>query len=208
MPENPPKSKNKKEDGTKSPNVLKGEIQDLELWQSFCKDISPLSNPKPIVTAASPEAPALTDKKTRIKYRRTFEDFGTNLSPALHIPSEDTSSSQSSRQIDKKLKERFEKGDLVIDGRIDLHGLSEALAQRQFSQFIAAHIHSGARCLLVITGKGRDPLTGQAGGILQRSLPRWIDLPAFAPHILSCKTAPRHLGGAGAFLILLRRKKN
>ncbi len=208
MPEKPPKSKNKKRNGTKSPDFSKEEIQDLELWLAFCKDISPLSNQKPIVTPASPDERVQTVRKAQIKYHKPFEDFNPDLSPPLHILSEDTSSFRSSRQVDKKLKERFERGDLVIDGRIDLHGLSEALAQRQFSQFIAAHIHSGARCLLVITGKGRDPLTGQAGGVLQRSLPRWIDLPAFAPHILSCKTAPRHLGGAGAFLILLRRKKN
>jgi DNA-nicking Smr family endonuclease len=208
MPEKPPKSKNKKGNGTKSPDFSKEEIQDLGLWLAYCKDISPLCHPKPIVTPASPNESVPTVRKAQIKYHKPFEGFSPDLSPPLHPLLKDTPSCRSSRQIDKKLKERFERGDLVIDGRIDLHGLSEALAQRQFSQFIATHIHSGARCLLVITGKGRDRLTGQAGGVLQKSLPRWVDLPAFAPHILSCKPAPRHLGGAGAFLILLRRKKN
>ncbi len=208
MPEKPPKSKNKREDGTNSPETPENKVPDLELWQSYCADISPLPKEKPVLPPVTSGEEVLLRKRRRIGYIKVEDQLSHNLLTVTPLPSSQKTIHRSSFQVDKRLKSKFEAGDLKIDGQIDLHGLSEAIAHRQFSQFIAAHILSGSRCLLVITGKGRDPLTGKSCGILQKSLPRWIDAASFSPQILSVKSAPRHLGGTGAFLILLRRKKS
>ena len=44
--------------------------------------------------------------------------------------------------------------DGTIDGTIDLHGQSREAAQRSLTRFIEARQAAGARCILVITGKG------------------------------------------------------
>lgn len=112
------------------------------------------------------------------------------------------------RQVDKRTREKFERGDMPIDGKIDLHGMTERRAHSAFLRFLEDHITSGSRCLLVITGQGRNSQTGVAEGILNKNLPLWVMTPQFAPFVLSVTHAQRKHGGKGAYYILLRRKRN
>lgn len=94
-----------------------------------------------------------------------------------------------------------------IDGRIDLHGLTQDKAFAALEQFLARHIQSGARCLLVITGKGRDADSGTHKGVLKQLVPEWISCGRFHPFILSVSPAKPKDGGSGAFYVLLRRNR-
>ncbi len=212
MPEKPPKPETKKRGETKSPHSH----TDSSVWQEYCQNITPLENRHkfPDFESVSKDLPPqLSEQKKNKKqgqalFHKICDEFPLGSSLVAPISLSEPSPSTSSKQTDKRLRERFQKGELPIDGRIDLHGLTANPAQRQFCQFLTEHIHSGSRCLLIITGKGRDPQTGQTGGILRQSLTDWINVPAFAPHILICQPAPRHMGGNGAFLILLRRQRS
>jgi DNA-nicking Smr family endonuclease len=124
----------------------------------------------------------------------TLESFAVPISS--HHPS--------SFQVDRNLKKKFEKGDLPIEARIDLHGLTLSEAHHRFITFITRQIKIKSRCVLVITGKGSTE-SENGRGILRKNLPLWCEDAQLKPHILQMTSAaPKH-GGQGASYILLRR---
>lgn len=109
--------------------------------------------------------------------------------------------------IDRGTADRFRRGELPIDGVADLHGMSREKAHHAVSHFIQAHYSRGSRCLLVITGKGTRNGQAERSGVLREALPAWLAEPALRPLVLAFDSArPRH-GGAGAYYILLRRRR-
>lgn len=122
---------------------------------------------------------------------------------------------QGPAQIDRRTEDRLRRGEMEIEGRLDLHGLNRDGARDALERFIAAAVAREKRCLLVITGKGRGGLeTGARGNgaqsgesILRRCVPEWLAEGPAAPFVLRvCPARPRH-GGTGAFYVLLRRKR-
>jgi DNA-nicking Smr family endonuclease len=97
---------------------------------------------------------------------------------------------------------RIRRGQNEIDARIDLHGHTQDTAHREVVDFILRQAGLGARCVLVITGKGR-----LGTGVLRARLFDWIADPDLRPFIAGYATAhPRH-GGSGAVYLFLRSAK-
>ncbi len=94
---------------------------------------------------------------------------------------------------------RIRRGQNEIDARLDLHGHTQDTAHRELVEFLLRQAGQGARCVLVITGKGR-----LGTGILRSRLFDWIADPRLRPLLAGYAPAhPRH-GGAGATYIFLR----
>ena len=91
-------------------------------------------------------------------------------------------------------------GDVPVDRRLDLHGLTAARAESRLAQFIETAARDGCRCVLVITGKG--------AGILRGLVPDWLKRQPLSPYILALAEARPHDGGSGALYVLLRRKRS
>jgi DNA-nicking Smr family endonuclease len=92
----------------------------------------------------------------------------------------------------------------AIEGRLDLHGMTQREAHRALAEFVSASGAAGRRCVLVITGRG---LGSDHPGILQCAVPRWLAESPLRGEILAIAPAqPRH-GGAGALYLLLRRRR-
>ncbi len=113
-------------------------------------------------------------------------------------------------QMDKRLKQRFQRGELPIDARLDLHGLTLANAERALSKLIRDSLAQQKRCLLVITGKGaRSAESGVQGrGVLRNWLPEYLKRGPWRDQILGVTPARQEMGGAGAFYVLLRRQRD
>jgi len=116
--------------------------------------------------------------------------------------------------IDKRQADRFRRGRLEIDGRLDLHGMKQQEAHHRLHAFVLRNFDRGARCLLVITGKGTRRDSEGAGfmpdrdiGVLKRNVPRWLQEPGLREKVLSISEAQARHGGSGALYVLLRRKK-
>lgn len=116
--------------------------------------------------------------------------------------------------LDRRTEEKFRKGQMAIEGRLDLHGLVLREAEPAVRDFIKAQHAANRRCLLVITGKGQGGPEDtdrawyeSAKGQIRRSLKQWLEAPDLKPLILSVAPAQRQHGGSGAFYILLRRKR-
>ena len=94
---------------------------------------------------------------------------------------------------------RVRRGQHEIDARLDLHGHTQDTAHRELVDFLLWQASVGARCVLVITGKGRLGV-----GVLRARLFDWIADPALRPFIAGYAEAHARHGGAGATYVFLR----
>lgn len=106
--------------------------------------------------------------------------------------------------LDRRTGDRLRRGQLEIDGRIDLHGMVQSDAHAALTACIHRCWRDGRRCVLVITGKGR---AREGGGVLARMVPRWLSEATLRPMVLAIQPAqPKH-GGDGALYVLLKRRR-
>ena len=108
---------------------------------------------------------------------------------------------------------RLERGELPIQGQLDLHGLNQADARQALFRFIQNAHASGKRCVLVITGKGSTQKTSEnwldrEAGVLKRNTPGWLREGALADIVLTAVPAQIKHGGSGALYVYLRRNRD
>lgn len=117
--------------------------------------------------------------------------------------------------LDRRSSERLRKGQMPIEGRIDLHGLTQAEAHGRLRTFVTAAQIQGKRCVLVITGKGSSAeksedaayMTRDRRGILRDAVPKWLGQADLKRLVIDFRPAqPKH-GGTGALYVLLRRTR-
>lgn len=102
---------------------------------------------------------------------------------------------------DRGGEKRVRRGKLDIAATFDLHGHTQLSAARALPAFLMGQQADGARCVLVITGKGRE---GQ--GVLRRNFLIWLEAPEARALVSGyAESHPKH-GGSGAFYVFLRRK--
>ncbi|MBC7908642.1 MAG: Smr/MutS family protein, partial [Rhodospirillaceae bacterium] len=104
---------------------------------------------------------------------------------------------------DKRSAERMKKGEMEIDARLDLHGMTQDSAHAHLLAFIARAYDSGRRCVLVITGKGNREGTG----VLRANTPRWLNQSPCRERILGFSFAKPQHGGEGALYVLIKRRR-
>ncbi len=139
-------------------------------------------------------------------------DLGQN--PAGKKKSTSAISRQGTADIDHKTYERFKKGKMPIEARLDLHGLTQDNAHETLLPFIEQAYQYGKRMILIVTGKGtpKGKETSRAWyepepGILRRMLPVWLEKEPLGQYVLKYTQAQRKDGGDGAFYVLLKRKR-
>lgn len=105
--------------------------------------------------------------------------------------------------LDPPTKIKLSKGRLPIEGRVDLHGMTQSEAHALLHSFLfRAHLQ-GMRHVLVITGKGAS---FGSEGVLRRAVPQWLATPSFRNLVSSYDAAARRHGGSGAIYVRLRRQ--
>ena len=111
--------------------------------------------------------------------------------------------------VDKRTVGRLKRGKLPVEGRLDLHGLTQNEAERALSTFLARSQERGHRCVLVITGKGgeRRGEDFERTGVLRRMVPLWLNAPANRARVLAFDEARAQHGGGGALYVLLKRPR-
>lgn len=123
--------------------------------------------------------------------------------PLHNIPRQITSEQTCSHQGDiaPKVWGKFKKGELAPEVTIDLHQFRVHQAASIFSSAIQEAHDSGVRCLLIIHGKGSQQ---NPTPMIKNAIYHWIK--SFK-EIQGYCSAPGKLGGAGAMLIYIRRKR-
>ena len=104
--------------------------------------------------------------------------------------------------VGRKTLARLRRGDFPLDSELDLHGLNALQARRTLVEQLEAARARGARCVLVVHGRGRH---SEAAPVLRNELPDWLQERPLAAFVMAFCTAPASRGGSGALLVLLRR---
>jgi len=109
------------------------------------------------------------------------------------------------RRVDvpPSLLRTLRRGQLPIDGRLDLHGLAAEVAREKVAEFLKDKRAKGERCVLVIHGKGNHSPGG--GGVLRGEIAAWLSQTRAREHVAAFATAREEDGGEGAVYIALRR---
>ncbi len=172
---------------------------DLRLWHHVTRDVTPLRPASPIAPPVPPPAAA------EVPAAPPHEIVSR---PALRRPLPELAPGTIA-DLDRATAERLRRGALTIDGRLDLHGLTQDEAHAALDRFLAGSAARGRRCVLVITGKGLGDggATSGSRGVLRQAVPRWLNESPNRARILAVMPAqPKH-GGAGALYVLLKRKR-
>jgi len=103
--------------------------------------------------------------------------------------------------LDNSTWNKFRSGKLPASRTIDLHGRTAQRAYHALHQFIETAHADRVRCVEVITGRG----SGEAGGVIKRELPLWLNLPTLRPLVLAASHP--HAANPGSVRLLLRRVK-
>ena len=185
----------------------KRQLPDWHLWADVARTVSPLhpKRPRLLLNLADGPLPVPMPAAPPAKSRRV---------PHLPMPSyqPDGKPGQTPRGqvIEPRLRQRLGRGQIEIDGTIDLHGMRQLEAHAALGRFIQARAARGDRTLLVITGKGLKKVNGDAAtiverGVLRSMLPLWLSDPDLAPLIAGWDVAAHGHGGEGAYYVRLRR---
>ena len=173
------------------------------LWRAAMQDVRPL---KKKGASRTPGPAAVAEAATRpVSKAKPKLPAPRPAVPAPRAPAQPPELAHGrATGLDRRSADRLRRGRLAIDGRLDLHGLTQAVAAERLAEFIAGGHGAGKRCLLVITGKG---LARDGGGILREQVPRWLNQPPNRGRVLAFDYAQPQHGGIGAIYVLLKRRR-
>jgi len=109
---------------------------------------------------------------------------------------------EAERQSPTSRMRQLKRGTVRISQELDLHGYLKDEALARLEQFIAAARSRGQQAVLVITGKG---INSPEGPVLQGAVAAWLRNKGKGL-IAEFSSAPRELGGSGAFVVFLKKK--
>lgn len=158
------------------------------LWRAVARTVKPL-RPAPSLEPPAPTTPAPSEPVPA-------------PAPQLAAAAKPTITTGTSQHaaLDRRTAQRLRRGRLPLEAKLDLHGHTQASAHAALARFLARARADGCRHVLVVTGRGAE-----GGGVLKRTVPRWLQEPAFQRHVTAFHEAgPRH-GGGGALYVVLRR---
>ncbi|MBO6813759.1 MAG: Smr/MutS family protein [Rhizobiaceae bacterium] len=170
--------------------------EDRELWEQVKKSVKPLHSDrasakfKQAVGEMHKPRPAPVRGPSRIVKPHVPE-------PAIRI-----SLAPKPDRLDASTARKIAKGRLAIDGRIDLHGMTQAEAHARLFRYLSTAHTLGNRTILVITGKG---VRGE--GILRQAVPRWLAEPEFRAIASGFSEAHVSHGGSGALYVRVRNPR-
>jgi DNA-nicking Smr family endonuclease len=109
--------------------------------------------------------------------------------------------------LDGTWDRRLARGLVSPDAMLDLHGHNLGTAYDLLDRRLEESIRSGARLLLLVTGKPPGPAGPAKRGAIRAAVGDWLAASRHSPDIAAVRNAhPRH-GGAGALYIVLRRPR-
>lgn len=107
--------------------------------------------------------------------------------------------------LDPLVLSRLRAGRYSPEKHIDLHGLNARQAHDALTHFIKGAYQRNMRCVVVVTGRGRNSPDGV--GVLRPLLQDWLSRDPFKRVVLAFCTAKPGDGGPGAVYVLLRKYK-
>jgi len=180
-----------------------------DLWHQAMRDVTRSRGPGKAANVPMPQAGSEPVAGPPAKAARKGNGQPAAAAGLVPGPNQDVPvAAQVAPGIDRRQAQRLRRGQLPIEARLDLHGMTQGEAHRALAGFVARSHAAGKRVLLVVTGKGtRTGADGSPSGVLRRNVPRWLAEPGLRPLVLTTAPALRRDGGDGALYLLLRRSR-
>jgi DNA-nicking Smr family endonuclease len=155
------------------------------LWKGVTRSIAPLRKPLAHEPDEAEPATAPSPPKPRVK-----------SSPTIVVPAAPPKrvAPPPLAPLTRKAKKRIARGNHAIDGRLDLHGMTQAEAHDALFGFLRAK-----------QTRGSDDNGGR--GVLKRMVPMWLGMPDFRGLIVGFESAAIGHGGEGALYVSLRKDR-
>ncbi len=170
------------------------------MWDSVAKQVKPLRKrtrvvkPDAIVAEAAPVAlPPMSRKVAEAPPAKPVKHAAPPVPPLM--------------ALGRRERLQLSRGRKEIDGRLDLHGMTQERAHRALATFLQRASYDGLSFVLIITGKGRTGGLDAERGILRRQVPIWLGLPEFRALVVGFEEAHIGHGGAGALYVRVRRAR-
>ena len=173
---------------------------DVDLREAFA-DVRPLGSrnratlarPQPATSPAqriADEADALAASK-----------YGAEPSPSQWEAGQELEAEQTflRKGLAHDLLARLRRGHWTVQGELDLHRLTRDEARDALADFLLDARNRGWRCVRVVHGKGLSSPNREP--VLKGKVRRWL---AQRDEVLAYCETPRHSGGGGAVLVLLK----
>jgi len=169
---------------------------EAKLWAKVVESVRPLegvAKPGPAAEAEGQPAPELGPGLRRGATRPPPPP------PARKPPGE---------TLDGTWDRRLGRGLAAPDAMLDLHGHNLATAYDLLDRRLEQAIDSGARLMLLVTGKPPGPGGPAKRGAIRAAVGDWLHASRHSDRIAAVRNAhPRH-GGSGALYIVLRRPRD
>ncbi len=168
--------------------------------------VSPLDKKARVPTSAPVER-SMMMSKTPEGARAEEVDASLRLSelarPKFEVQDDGKHAEGRVSSIAPDLMRRLRRGQLAIDGRLDLHGLGVDEAKVALGHFLRKMRTRGEKCVLVIHGKGRHSLSGE--GVLRGEMSAWLSQGPASANVDAFASQTDPDGDSGSMLVLLRR---
>ena len=180
----------------------KNELEGDELWHAFSSKITPLMHRNQHAGTSAIEYPSI--QKSTATLSRAVRALPKAYPQKTGNPLSDFSHGAAA-WLNRQSARKMRRGKIMIEGRLDLHGMIQTEAYRHLLDFLERAYFSGKKTIVIITGKG----TTRSGeiGILRQAVPRWLNEQPIKGWIRGFVYASPSDGGVGALYILLRRRR-
>lgn len=158
------------------------------------RQVAPVSSPSDKQSIPDPEERAKKDLKLFLRGEVEFELEYTEEYMYGYV-----------RGLDIKTFQQLKAGSLSVAAHLDLHGMTLDQAKENLLFFLRESYLQGHRCVLIVTGRGKNSPGGQS--ILRRETEIWLTHDPLKRVVLAFCTAQPKDGGAGAVYVLLRKQK-
>lgn len=167
--------------------------EDRVLWNLVARSTKPLRGKDPV---EAEEAPARESHPAPAPSAPAVQPALPQMAPARR--------QNVAHVFDGQTRDKLSKGRLPIEGRVDLHGMTQDEAYALLLAFLRRAHDGGVRYVLIITGKGSSL---RSEGVLRRAVPHWLSTAPFRGLVSGHDNAARHHGGGGALYVRLRRRQ-
>ncbi len=171
--------------------------EDAELFHQMMEGVKPLPQKK-----IDPDSAPVTAKPKRpLKPLIKHTSFG-ELDYAPWVAADEVLSF-ARNGIQQKMIMKLKKGQVPVEGKIDLHGNTVNDAGAKLEHAINAALGNKQRCVLVVHGRGKGSFDQKPA--IKTHVNQWL---RNSENVLAFHSAQPQHGGTGAVYVLLKRQRD
>ena len=170
--------------------------RERELFSRTVGEVTPLKAPQRALRTG-PKPPPLPRQRERDEQEVLRASLSDGMDAETLLQTDQDLSFRRS-WVGEDVLRKLRRGVWVVQGQIDLHGLTRDEARDATAEFLTAAVRRGWRCVRVVHGKGLGSPGRQP--VLKAKVRRWLEQ---RDEVIAFAQARAPDGGAGALIVLL-----